>query len=51
MLKRTLAASLLAVALVLSAGVELLYAECYMDCTIIVTPNYTITSCTTVGCG
>lgn len=51
MLKQLLVASVLAVALVVSVGVEQLHAECYMDCTIIVTPNYTITSCTSVGCG
>ena len=51
MLKHFLAAAVLALALALSVGVEQLHAECYMDCTVVVTPNYSITTCVFVGCG
>ena len=45
MLKCFLAASLLAVAFVLSVGVVPSHAECYAECDILVTPSYSISAC------
>ena len=45
MLKRFLAAATLTAALMLSAGVSRLQAECYMVCEMWVYPEYTITIC------
>ena len=45
MSKRFLAASLLAVALVLSGGVHQLQAECAMVCHVVVTPHGSYEDC------
>lgn len=49
-MKRFLAASVLAVALVLSAGVDRLHAECYMVCEMWITPGGTSMTCGEVWC-
>lgn len=50
MLKRFLAGSFLVVALVLSAGVDRLHAECYVMCEMWITNQGTTMECGAVWC-
>ena len=50
MLKRFLAAATLTAALMLSVGAGRLLADCYIDCTMVITDDYIILSCGPVWC-
>jgi hypothetical protein len=50
MLKRYLTAVVLTVGIMFSAGAARLLAECYIDCSMVITDDYIILSCGPVWC-